>query len=769
MLTFGLRGLLGIVQKIWSFPCLFVTLQSFLMKKIKDIAGSLCFVCLWGAIMVSCSTTKFVPDGQYLLKKTVILSDDPKYNPDALKQYVKQKPNAKWFSLLNIPLGTYSLAGCDSTKWINRVLKKFGQPPVLYDSALAHRSCDDLTMAMKNEGFMQAYVEHHTTRKGKKLTQFFMVHPGHQYYLGQVNYNIQDSAIQAFLAKQESSSWTLKPGLKFTVSGLDAERKRITALLNDNGYYRFHKDFIQFKADTVRNGYFVDLTMTLLPYRESNRAPEKPHPQYTIRKINYGSGTDDILRLRPSVLANNTIVEEGKPYSASDLQRTYNNFSRLQAVKYTNIRFEETEDTLQLDCNIQLSTNKPSTISFSPEGTNTAGDLGAAAALTYENRNLFHGSELFSIQVRGAFEAIRGLEGYSNSNYIEYGAESKLRFPRFMAPFLSKHFLRNNNASSELSVTYNLQNRPEFHRRVFSTAWRYRWSQINRNVSYKLDLIDLNYIYMPWISSTFKTDYLDDSSNRNAILRYNYEDLFIMRIGFGVSYAIGSHAIRANIETAGNILNLAAQSFDFKKNNDGQYKLFNIAFAQYVKADVDYTKAIRFDENNTLVFHAGLGIAYPYGNSNILPFEKRYFSGGANSVRGWSVRRLGPGKFKGTDGKIDFINQTGDMRLDLNMEYRTKLLWKLGAALFIDAGNIWTLRNYPDQPGGQFRFNDFYKEIAVAYGLGLRLNFDYFILRFDLGMKAINPVYDDEKEHFPIIHPKLSRDAAFHFAVGLPF
>ncbi len=469
------------------------------------------------------------------------------------------------------------------------------------------------------------------------------------------------------------------------------------------------------------------------------------------------------------MLANNTIIEEGKPYSATDLQRTYNNFSRLQAVKYTNIRFEETEDTLLLDCNIQLSTNKPSTISFSPEGTNTAGDLGAAAALTYENRNLFHGSELFSIQVRGAFEAIRGLEGYSNSNYIEYGAESKLRFPRFMAPFLSKHFLRNNNASSELSVTYNLQNRPEFHRRVFSTAWRYRWSQINRNVSYKLDLIDLNYIYMPWISSTFKTDYLDDSSNRNAILRYNYEDLFIMRIGFGVSYAIGSHAIRANIETAGNILNLAAQSFDFKKNNDGQYKLFNIAFAQYVKADVDYTKAIRFDENNTLVFHAGLGIAYPYGNSNILPFEKRYFSGGANSVRGWSVRRLGPGKFKGTDGKIDFINQTGDMRLDLNMEYRTKLLWKLGAALFIDAGNIWTLRNYPDQPGGQFRFNDFYKEIAVAYGLGLRLNFDYFILRFDLGMKAINPVYDDEKEHFPIIHPKLSRDTAFHFAVGLPF
>ena len=747
----------------------FVTLQPFRMKKSFAVMAKLLAVCLWVTLMVGCSTTKFVPDGQYLLKKSIILSDNKDYNTGQLKQYVRQKPNTKWFSLLNIPLGTYSLAGRDTTKWLNRTLHHIGQPPVLYDSLKARRTVEDLTMALKNQGYMQGYVEHQVSTKGKKLTQFFMVHPGQQFYIGKVNHEIRDSAIQSILAKQESSSWTLKPGLKFTVSGLDAERKRITALLNDSGYYRFHKDFIQFKADTVRNGYFVDLTMTLLPYRENNRVYEKAHPKYTIRKINFSGAAGEILSLRPSVLANNTIIEEGKAYSASDLQQTYNNFSRLQAVKYTNIRFEETADTLQLDCNIQLSTNKPRTISFSPEGTNTAGDFGAAAALTYENRNVFHGSELFSVQVRGAFEAIRGLEGYSNSNYIEYGVESKLRFPRFMAPFLSRHFLRNNNASSELSVTYNLQNRPEFHRRIFSTAWRYRWSQKARNISYKFDLVDLNYIYMPWISSTFKNDYLDNVSNRNAILRYNYEDLFIMKIGFGVSYAVGNNAFRANVETAGNLLDWAAHTFKFSTNSSGQYMLFNIAYAQYVKADFDFTKHVRLDENNTLVFHAGMGIAYPYGNSNVLPFEKRYFSGGANSVRGWSVRRLGPGKFKGTDGNIDFINQTGDMRLDLNLEYRTKLLWKLGAALFVDAGNIWTLREYADQPGGQFRFNDFYEQIAVSYGLGLRLNLDYFILRLDLGMKAINPVYDNDEEHFSIFHPRLKRDAALHFAVGLPF
>ena len=169
------------------------------------------------------------------------------------------------------------------------------------------------------------------------------------------------------------------------------------------------------------------------------------------------------------------------------------------------------------------------------------------------------------------------------------------------------------------------------------------------------------------------------------------------------------------------------------------------------------------------MFHFGLGIAYPYGNSRILPFEKRYFSGGANSVRGWSVRSLGPGKFVGTDGRIDFINQTGDMKLDVNLEYRAKLFWKFSGALFLDAGNIWTLREYEEQPGGQFVLSEFWKQLAASYGLGLRLNFDYFIVRFDMGMKAVNPAFDDHIGHFPLLHPKFSRDFAFHFAVGLPF
>ena len=209
-------------------------------------------------------------------------------------------------------------------------------------------------------------------------------------------------------------------------------------------------------------------------------------------------------------------------------------------MRYTNINFTEVHDSNLLDCDIQLSTNKPSTISFQPEGTNTAGDLGAAATLTYQNRNLFHGSEVLSIELRGAFEAIRGLEGYSNQNFEEYSAQMRLTFPQFIAPFLSQSFRRRINATSEVSLLYDTQNRPEFHRRVMSLGWRYKWFDAGHHDRYQLDLFDLNYVFMPWISETFKHDYLDDNTSRNAILRYKYEDLFIMNAGFGYSYNNGN-------------------------------------------------------------------------------------------------------------------------------------------------------------------------------------------------------------------------------------
>ena len=699
-------------------------------------------------VLGACSVSKHVPEGEYILDKVEVKSDLEDFDASSLTQYVRQKEKPKLFSLFKNP---------------------FSRKPVIYDSLQASMTCRDLMTAMQNKGYLQAGVSLLTEKENKRLKATYLLHPGQPFLIGAVTYDIQDDSIQRLLRLDKPENQMIKPGQIFSVDALDNERKRIATILSNEGYFRFNKDFIQYSADTIAGSKDIDLTLQLFKYKANSSAPEQQHPCYNIRNIRYLSNDSDRIHLRRQVLLNATAMQEGKPYDASALQRTYNNFARLQAVRYTNIRFAEVPDTNLLDCNIQVSTNKPSTISFQPEGINTAGDLGAAASVTYTNRNLFRGSEQLSIEFRGAYEAITGLEGYQDQNYTEYSVEAKLVFPRFLAPFLSKSFRRRQTASSEWAVSWDFQNRPEFHRRVFSTAWRYRWSEPKHHLSYRFDLLDLNYVYMPWISATFKEDYLDNVDNRNAILRYNYEDLFIMKTGFGITYNDGADALRANFESSGNLLNVLSSTVGFKKNDEGQHTLFNIAYAQYVKFDFDYTHLFQFDKRNALALHGGLGVAYPYGNSTVLPFEKRYFSGGANSVRGWGVRELGPGKFKGTDGRIDFINQTGDIKLDLNAEYRTSLFWKFQGAVFIDAGNIWTLRNYAEQPGGQFKFSEFYKQIAMAYGLGIRLNFDYFILRFDMGMKAINPAYESQKEHWAIIHPKFSRDFDFHFAVGLPF
>lgn len=720
-------------------------------------------------LLCGCSASRHLPENTYMLNKVRVVTDG-KYkdiNPTAMKEYVRQKSNSRWLSTFKVPLGIYCLAGTDSSG-VNRILRSLGEAPVVYDTLLARFSCEDLKQALENKGYLDAEVSMYLDKHKRKVSAIYVLRPGPAYTISHYETDIRDSVIADILSRRES---TLRNGMQFSADALNTERSQITSYLQNRGYFRFHKEFISYRARKNPREHSVDLSLVLQAYRRTSEDSSSLHNRYTVRDVIYQSGNvgDTTIHLRDHVLRENTFIREREYYSAADLQNTYNHFGRLSAVKYTNISYEQVPDTTLLDATIQIQTNKPSTISFQPEGTNTAGDLGAAASLTYQNRNLFKGSEMLSVQLRGAYEAIRGLEGYSNQDFFEYSLEGRLSFPRFIVPFLSSDFRRGIIASSEVSLLYDSQDRPEFLRRVLSAGWHYQWKPQNSFHSYRMDLIDLNYVFMPWISQTFREEYLDNTSNSNAILSYNYEDLLIMKIGFGYAYNNGRTALKTNLETAGNLLDFYAHTFDTSQNSLGQSVVFNIAFAQYVKADVDFIHRLYEGDNSQLVFHVGLGVAYPYGNSRVLPFEKRYFAGGANSVRGWSVRSLGPGSYKDKDGRINFITQTGDMKLDLNLEYRSHLFWKFNGALFLDAGNIWTLRYYPEQEGGQLKLSRLLDDMAVGYGLGLRLNFDYFILRFDLGMKAVNPAYEDDDTHYPLIHPKLSRDLAFHFAVGLPF
>ena len=752
---------------------------------------------LW--MTASCSVSKFIPEGEYLLDDVKVVSDDKAVKPSDISGYNRQNPNSSWFSLVKVPMHIYSLSGTDTTRRINRFIQKLGDKPVIFDEEAAERSREDMQSALHNMGYMQADVRLRKETRKKKLRLKYLVHPGPAYRISHWDYDIQDDSVRRYMAGYASQ--LMHGGMRFDVNTLDQERQQMTNHLQDRGFYRFNKEYVTCTADTVRGTHLVDLTFHIAPYDATSHTT---HARYRIGEVNVVTDFDmthamrqDFARfdslhykglnifyrerpfLKPEVLSQNIAITPDSFYSDSRLQHTRSSLGRLHAIKYTDIRFQEdAADSTRLDCHVLLSRNKVNSFSAELEGTNSAGDLGAAASLSYQNRNLFNGSELFTFKVRGAYEAVTGLQGYSNENYVEYGVEASINFPRFLFPFISAEVRQRTQATSEIGIQFNSQERPEFGRRAASVTWGYRWTY-KRKWQHRVDVLDLNYVYMPWISSTFREEYLDNPENSNSILRYNYENLLIMKAGYGFTYhsdgresrtaSNNSYSIRFNIESSGNLLYAFSHMLNATRNEDHQYTVANIAYAQYIKTDIDFTKSFRIDHRNSIVFHVGMGVAYPYGNSRILPFEKRYFSGGANSVRGWSVRRLGPGSFAGNDRNIDFINQSGDIKLDLNLEYRTKLFWKLNGAFFVDAGNIWTIRDYEEQPGGAFRFDSFYKQIAVSYGLGLRFDFDYFILRFDAGMKAVNPAYRNSKEHYPLIHPDFGRDFAFHFAVGYPF
>ncbi|NLI63250.1 MAG: BamA/TamA family outer membrane protein [Bacteroidales bacterium] len=770
------------------------------MKKelLNIVVGLSVLFVLWG-----CSATKHVPKNSYLLNEVKIHSDNKHVKSSDLKPYLRQNPNAKWFSLFKTPLYIYNLSGKDSTKWMNRFLRKIGDEPVIYSDIEADRTQEELQKAVQNMGFMRASVTRQMKTRRKQATVHYYIKTGTPYIVESIKYDVNDELIVSYLEADSTNSF-LYEGMQLDINRLDSERERITRLLQNNGYYRFNKEFLTYSADTIKNTYKVDLTLHLQPYNAFVPDRKKKHSQYYVNQISFVTDFDlsqssalgsiaindsihyknypiyymDKLSFRPKILVENLRLTRGELYKEKEVQETYANYSRLSALKYTNIRFVPMKnDSTQLYGYVLLTKGKNQSVSLELDGTNSAGDLGAAAQLSYSHRNIFRGSETFTAKVRGAYEAITGLQpGYSNHNYREYGGELNLNFPRFLFPFLSSDFKQRINATTEFGLQFNYQKRPEFSRTVASTYWSYKWQRKEQRRHNRFDLLDVSYLYMPWISEKFKQDHLEQG--QNYILEYNYKNRLIVSTGYSYQYNSAggvfstpttrgsSYSIRASIESAGNLLYGLSSLLNKSKNSDDEYEFLGIPYAQYLKGDFDFSQTIVLDERNTIAYHAGLGIAVPYGNGKVIPFEKRYFSGGANSVRGWSVRELGPGSFPG-DG--NFLNQSGDIKFDASIEFRSRLFWKLHGALFVDAGNIWTLRDYEAQPGGKFRFNQFYKDIAVAYGLGLRLDLSFFVLRFDGGMKAINPAFDKGKDRYPIVRPKFSRDFAFHFAVGYPF
>lgn len=749
-------------------------------------------------------------------KVNIRVTDNDTIETETLINYLRQTPNHKVLGFTKLQLGLYNLSGADSTRWYNKWLQRIGQAPVIYDSLLTEAGRRQLETAMVNRGFMDAEVTVDTVMRPsrKRIDVTYSITTGTPHTIASFSIESEDPEIERIIVETFDSA-AVSPGNVLDRNRLDLLRNDITAKLRNRGYYAFNKESITFVADTVAGSKEVDLTMNIrkpqgvkLSTGESVGPAE--HLKYFINHIYFVTDYDgrrngldlnfadadtvtykDITVLygkdryiKPGILEEKCFMSAGKPYNASEVDRTYQALSQLPILRFINIEMKPLtagdDGTVWMDAYVLLSRNKKQSIGVELEGTNSEGDLGFGVGVTYQHRDLGNRSELFTAKFRTSYESLNGnFDGFVNNRYSEYAGEVGIMFPKFKAPFLSKLFKQKSRATTQLTVTATYQERPEYTRVIAGAAWKYNWVMRHRNRtnSRTFDLVDINYVYLPRSTINF----IDMIAPDNPLLRYSYEDHFIMRMGYSLyitnrkvptanqnSFELQPSVttFRASAEMAGNLL-YAISSAIGQKKDDGAYKIFGIQYAQYVKGEVDYSYARFLSRRHAVAFHAGFGIEYPYGNSSMVPFEKRFYAGGANSVRGWSARTLGPGAYDARNQMIDFINQCGDIRLDLNVEYRFKMFWVFEGAVFIDAGNIWTIKSYANQPGGLFRFTNFYKEIAAAYGAGIRMDFTYFLLRFDLGMKAHNPAMNQEP--WPLIHPRWHRDATFHFAVGYPF
>lgn len=771
----------------------------------------------WSVLLLllsGCSATKFVPPGRLLLDDVNVSVNDTTgtFTSRELKTYLRQRPNNKFLNLTKMRLGVYNLSGQDSTKWWNKWVRRMGEPPVLFNAEATDNDARQLLRAANNAGFLHATVRtdsfpDHIKRK-TRLT--YDVDLGTPHVINSISYEFPNDTVREFVM-MDSLRFPIRIGDRLDRNVLEQQRDIIATGMQNRGYWAFGKEYITFIADTAQDSRLVELEMTI---REPKQRPDsaasilESHRRYLIRNIYYIPDYDaadypdprsyrakdtvdykgitilygDKRYLRPGVLEENCYFRRGEIYRGHDLNNTYTALGRLSILKFINIRLIPVgaigTDGL-LDVYILLTPDRSQSFSLEVEGTNSEGDLGVALALGYAHRNVGRGSELLNVRLRGSYQALNGdLEGFIHDRFMEYGADVSVSFPKFKIPFLHESFKKKIRATTELNLSLNYQERPEYTRIVSAVGWSYKWARRNDPSRYVWTPLDISYIYLP--AST--NDFIDQIAPDNPLLRYSYEDHFIMRAGFQFYHNTKRQPVlgmrnplqrdvftyRVNAEVAGNLLFAINSIFtprrDFHKD---PYKVFGIRYSQYFRLDTDFTYLRSFDSRNALACHAGFGIGVPYANSSIMPFEKRFYGGGANGVRGWSVRTLGPGRYPATNSQSDFIHQCGDIRLNLSVEYRAKMFWVVEGAVFVDAGNIWTIRDYESQPQGAFRFKDFYKEIAMSYGVGIRLDFEYFLIRFDLGMKARNPAINQEP--WPLVHPVWSRDHAFHFSIGYPF
>jgi len=706
--------------------------------------------------------------------------------------------------------------GKQESKFRTWLRDKAGERPAIFDSAAVIHAAGEMELYLNKIGYFYSNVSFDTKHTGKKkVTINYLISPAAPYRLKKVEYAMSDSIISQFIRKSKTESIIIT-GSVYNAFDLDDERGRITDILQNNGYYYFNRDFVFFEIDSAMSNHEMNLKIKIKPsiitsVEETWKIKSLPHKRYFIRDIYIRPNFDPLVQagiqldtikfirnnkdekklpgdyyilhqkkdhIHPRTIIQSVFIQPGDAYRQVDITRTRSRVAELGVFNYSNIRFTEvpTTDTALrglLDCSIELSKRKLHSFMVETEVTNSGGRPGIGLNFTYSNSNIFRGSETLRLKARGALEAQKifgSNDAYSSAtpffNTIETGIELSIIFPRFLIPLRQERFPRYFRPKTTTSLGVAFENRPEYERWLNSLSFGYDWkeSERKRHQIFPFDWSVVNVTLSPEFAQKLEAEPNDRIKNQytdNLIMAFRYSFIYNTQ---DIRKLQNFFYFKGNLETAGNVLKLGSGLFSSKTDSLGQYVLFGIPYAQYVKLDGDFRFFNIISRSNSVAYRLFLGAALPYGNADVLPMEKGFYGGGSNGMRGWPYRLLGPGSYENPEDNFD---RMGDIQLEANIELRFPVYSFIKGALFTDIGNIWLLKDAESYPGGNFSFDRFYKELAIDVGLGVRLDFNFFLMRVDFAIPLYDPA-NPVNERWVFKEWQFS-DVIVNFGIGYPF
>lgn len=780
-------------------------------------------------LFVACNVTRSLPEGSYLVSKVKI--EDDKWTPreeritadrDKLETYIRQSPNKRILGM-DFYVWVWEHANPEKDNWWNNFKRKIGEEPVLLDSSLTEKSVQNLETYMRTRGYFSSDVECRvdTTRRHRRAEISYHLHQGRPLRIGRLVYDFRDSSLRPIILA-DTAECLLSRGDVLDIARLDEERERIAGELNNRGYFDFTVNNISYEVDTLGGDYLADVRMIVRPtlegYDERGMPQWEDNAVYRINRINIYPTYDPMLRstngfkadalidttsyyglniirdvnatprLRNAVLRRTIPLYPNYVYSAEQVSRTYNElislgFFRNAKVSFTRVdrpdsyvtymNHEGGDDTMlntreeYLDCDIYCTPALKQSMKVELEASTTSTFYGISATLGYSNSNVFRGAEAFDVALRLGYEFMYAPDA-AKRNAQEIGLTAGLSFPRFLAPIQPRPNSRVSQPRTRLELSFDHQNRPYYSRNLSSARWAYSWKQGNAS-SFVLRPVDINWINVKSVNESF----LEDIDNK--YLRTSFESQ--LNAGLSFSYMFNNQAstsrrqatvLRANFESAGNLIQGLERLFSHPAEGKDYYEILGVRYSQYVRADVNVSHKIELGHQMALAGRLFAGVGVTYGNSagRSIPFDRMFYCGGANSMRGWVPRTLGPGNHPEVNG-TRYPAQVGDVRLEANVEFRFPIWWLFHGALFLDAGNVWYLRDNEDsRPEEVFHFDSFYRQLGFNTGLGLRIDAKFVILRLDLGLQLHNPGRPEAQRW---IHNLKWSNMALNFGVGYPF